>query len=88
MHEGPPEAGTRRVFLGGLAAGTAHRLVPRRRDRAVVGAGRDAEGEPAGGLAGNEDYWSQIQRSFDVDRSWINFNNGGVCPSRPTCWTR
>ena len=35
----------------------------------------------AGGLAGNEDYWSQIQRCFDTDRTLINFNNGGVSPS-------
>ena len=28
-----------------------------------------------------EDFWSQIQRSFDVDRSRINFNNAGICPS-------
>jgi isopenicillin-N epimerase len=32
-------------------------------------------------LASNEDYWSEIQRSFDIDRTIINFNNGGVCPS-------
>ena len=32
-------------------------------------------------LASNEDYWGEIQRSFDNDRSSINFNNGGVCPS-------
>jgi selenocysteine lyase/cysteine desulfurase len=31
--------------------------------------------------AKDEDYWRAIQESFDVDRSLINFNNGGVCPS-------
>ena len=27
------------------------------------------------------DFWASIQRSFTVDRSLINFNNGGVSPS-------
>ncbi len=31
--------------------------------------------------AQDEDYWGQIQRCFDVDRTVINLNNGGVCPS-------
>jgi len=29
----------------------------------------------------NEDYWSEIQRSFSVTRGIINLNNGGVSPS-------
>ena len=32
-------------------------------------------------VAKDEDYWRSIQESFDIDRSLINFNNGGVCPS-------
>ena len=32
-------------------------------------------------LAQDEDYWFEIQRAFDVNRSLINLNNGGVCPS-------
>ena len=32
-------------------------------------------------LATNEDYWGEIERAFDTDRTIINFNNGGVCPS-------
>jgi selenocysteine lyase/cysteine desulfurase len=31
--------------------------------------------------AEDEDYWSQIQRAFSLDRTIVNFNNGGVCPS-------
>ncbi len=80
-HEGPRGAGTRRMFLGGLAAGTAHALFRGDAIARSSGAARDAEGEPAGELAGNEDYWSQIQRCFDADRTLINFNNGGVSPS-------
>ncbi|MGP0068906.1 MAG: aminotransferase class V-fold PLP-dependent enzyme [Isosphaeraceae bacterium] len=79
--EGARKAGTRRGFLGGLAVGTAHALFRRDAIARSFGAGRDAEGEPAGDLAGNEDYWSQIARCFDADRTLINFNNGGVSPS-------
>src|SRR5690606_26578528 len=31
--------------------------------------------------ADDEAYWGEIQRAFDVDRTMINLNNGGVCPS-------
>jgi selenocysteine lyase/cysteine desulfurase len=44
-------------------------------------AGRDARDESDGDLAANEDYWSQIQRCFDTDRTLINLNNGGVSPA-------
>ena len=29
----------------------------------------------------DEDFWSQVQQAFTVDRSMINLNNGGVSPS-------
>ncbi len=32
-------------------------------------------------VAGDEDFWAHIQSAFDVDRSLINLNNGGVSPS-------
>ncbi len=80
--EGRHETGSRRRFLGGLtAAGAAHALFRGDAIARSVGAGRDAQGEPAAALAGNEDYWSQIQRCFDADRTLINLNNGGVSPS-------
>lgn len=31
--------------------------------------------------AEDEAYWGEIQRAFDTDRTMINLNNGGVCPS-------
>ncbi|HEY7544326.1 MAG TPA: aminotransferase class V-fold PLP-dependent enzyme, partial [Blastocatellia bacterium] len=31
--------------------------------------------------AADEDFWREIQQAFTVDRSLINLNNGGVCPS-------
>ena len=82
VREGRDGDGTRRKFLGGLtAAGTAHALFLRDAVARSAGAGRDAAGEPAGELAGNEDYWSQIQHCFDADRTLINLNNGGVSPA-------
>jgi isopenicillin-N epimerase len=32
-------------------------------------------------LAADEDFWAEIQQAFEVDRSLVNLNNGGVCPS-------
>lgn len=31
--------------------------------------------------AEDEDYWMQVQQAFTLDRTFVNFNNGGVCPS-------
>ncbi len=47
----------------------------------VLAAVNDAGTTPAGDLARNEDFWLQIQRAYDVDRSLINLNNGGVAPA-------
>lgn len=32
-------------------------------------------------LAADEDFWEPIQRAFDLDRTWINLNNGGCSPA-------
>ncbi len=47
----------------------------------AAGADKNARECKACELATNEDYWSEIARAFDNDRSVINFNNGGVCPT-------
>jgi selenocysteine lyase/cysteine desulfurase len=39
-----------------------------------------ARGTPSE-IAGDEDFWMQIQEAFTPDRSMINLNNGGVCPA-------
>jgi isopenicillin-N epimerase len=41
---------------------------------------RLTSGDPAA-AADDEAYWGEIQRAFDADRTMINLNNGGVCPS-------
>ena len=49
----------------------------------VIKAGQDAtlNAQSAEEAARNEDFWFEIQRAFSVDRSAINFNNGGVSPA-------
>ena len=32
-------------------------------------------------VARDEDFWTEVARAFTVDRSMVNFNNGGVSPS-------
>jgi selenocysteine lyase/cysteine desulfurase len=42
----------------------------------AIGAGREPHA-----LATDEDYWGEIQRAFDIDRSMVNLNNGGCSPA-------
>jgi isopenicillin-N epimerase len=42
---------------------------------------RRTTGVPADDLAADEDYWREIQQAFTLDRTIVNLNNGGVCPS-------
>ncbi|MEK7711054.1 MAG: aminotransferase class V-fold PLP-dependent enzyme [Planctomycetota bacterium] len=39
------------------------------------------DGASPADLAGNEDFWFEVQQAYDVDRSLLNLNNGGVAPS-------
>ncbi len=72
---------SRRDFMVGLSGGVAAAMFRGDAIARAAGAGKDAAQTPLHELAREEDYWSQIQRAFDVDRSRINFNNGGVAPS-------
>jgi isopenicillin-N epimerase len=40
-----------------------------------------AAGKSAAALASDEDYWSEVARAFDVDRTLVNLNNGGCSPA-------
>ena len=71
---------SRRTFLGGLTGAAAIAFRPDALVRAF-GLEADAGNAPANELAVDEDFWSGIQRCFDVDRTVINFNNGGICPT-------
>ncbi len=44
-------------------------------------AASQSRGRSAEELAGDEDFWREIQLGFTLDRTVINLNNGGVCPS-------
>jgi isopenicillin-N epimerase len=73
---------TRRSFLSALAGSAA--TLPAFRDQAisrVLRASEIAGTRSAAGVAGDEAYWTEIQRAFDVDRTMINLNNGGCSPA-------
>jgi isopenicillin-N epimerase len=80
--------GTRRAFLGrtiGAAgamglAGFASRAAGEELG-AEFAEGLSSFGGTPQEIAANEDYWFQVQQAFSVDRSVVNFNNGGICPS-------
>ena len=75
---------TRRSFVASLAGVGAVAALPgfrptairRLRDSVAVAGSR-----PAAELADDETYWSEIQRAFDLDRTLVNLNNGGCCPT-------
>ena len=73
---------SRRAFLGagttgavGLTAFTNESL-----SRVAAAAARAAE-MSAADLARDETYWREIQQAFTLDRTIVNLNNGGCCPS-------
>ena len=70
----------RRAFMAALAGAAA--LPSFRPDafRRVLGL-RSAGAPASGGAADDEDYWGEIQRAFDCDRTMTNLNNGGCSPT-------
>ena len=74
---------TRRGFL--QTTGTASlAAVAAFRDDGIArldAAARHAGGTSPTDLAADEDYWREIQQAFTLDRTIVNLNNGGVCPS-------
>jgi selenocysteine lyase/cysteine desulfurase len=72
---------TRRSFLratGGTAALAA--FADGGIDR-ILAAGHMVEGASATDVAADENYWREIQQAFTLDRTVVNLNNGGCCPS-------
>jgi len=74
---------TRRAFLQSAgAAGTATVAAFTNHAAArLAAAAPRAAGRPAADLAEDEAYWRNIQDAFTLDRTIINLNNGGCCPS-------
>lgn len=79
---------TRREFLGAMSWPVAAAMVPAcamtrapgpasrvRLDELAAQSGTPEE------IARDESFWFAVQQSFTVDRSLLNLNNGGVCPS-------
>jgi selenocysteine lyase/cysteine desulfurase len=71
---------TRRTFLSTTALGALAAF----RDDGLARtetAARRVEGAAAADVAADETYWREIQQAFTLDRTIINLNNGGCCPS-------
>ena len=68
----------RRGFFAGVAASVAFAC-----DAAshLARAEEVAGGRGVDDLAGLEDYWAEVRRAFDADRTLINLNHGGVAPA-------
>ena len=64
--------------LGGAAALAAFRADALAR---IAEAAKAVAGKPPAAVAGDEAYWAEIARAFDVDRTLINLNNGGCSPA-------
>jgi len=74
---------SRRDFLSGMAA-AGFTSSAAFRDSAVASLFRAnviAGDRTPESVAEDESYWSEIQRAFDVDRTMINLNNGGISPT-------
>lgn len=79
----------RRQFLSTLRAPAAaalaapHLIRPAEWSRSAPERIRDLGATPGSAteVAQDEDFWYEVQRAFSVDRTLVNFNNGGVSPS-------
>ncbi len=72
---------SRRAFMGLAAAASATAAFRDDSLARVVAAGRDTAGLAPEAAAADEAYWREVQQAFTVNRSYVNLNNGGVCPS-------
>ncbi len=76
---------TRRSFLRNAATGAATMAAASFANEEVMARALEAvryvSDRAPEDVAMDEDFWFEIQRSFTVDRTLINLNNGGVSPS-------
>jgi isopenicillin-N epimerase len=75
---------TRRNFLQTFSGLAALGAVATFRDDGIArvfAASRNTASRSADEMATDEDFWREIQNAFTLDRTIINLNNGGVCPS-------
>jgi isopenicillin-N epimerase len=71
---------TRRTFLHSAAAAGGAAVAAFRDDALSRVAAASPRGTNAAS-ADDESYWREIQHAFTLDRTVINLNNGGCCPS-------
>ena len=72
----------RRAFVSTLMrAGIALPVMKETAFRSLQSARAIAGARTAAEVASDEDYWSEIARAFDTDRTLVNLNNGGVSPA-------
>jgi selenocysteine lyase/cysteine desulfurase len=71
----------RTLLFRGMGAAAALPVFRRDTLRRLAAATAAAGPRPAQQLAGDESYWGEIQRAFDVDRTVVNLNNGGCSPA-------
>ena len=74
---------TRRTFLRATGTAGAAAFAAFRNDgmARLEAAERAVQGRGAAEVAGDEHYWREIQQAFTLDRTLVNLNNGGCCPS-------
>ena len=74
---------TRRTFLQatGTAGAAALAAFTDSGLERVQAASRSVAAIGANDVAADENYWREIQQAFTLDRTIINLNNGGCCPS-------
>jgi len=74
----------RRQFLGAIgrpaAAAVAFTALNSLGAHRALAAISEYSGSPEE-IAENESFWFKVQQAYTVDRSLLNLNNGGVCPS-------
>ncbi|HEX6576213.1 MAG TPA: aminotransferase class V-fold PLP-dependent enzyme [Gemmatimonadaceae bacterium] len=72
---------TRRSFVSSMAAFGGAAMFRETAFRSLFKANAIAGDRSPEEVAEDETYWGEIQRAFDTDRTLINLNNGGVCPT-------
>jgi selenocysteine lyase/cysteine desulfurase len=72
---------SRRTFLQALGATSVAAFGRDDLHARVDSAARAVQGRSPVEVAADEDFWREIREAFTLDRTIVNLNNGGVCPS-------
>src|SRR3954462_12625671 len=72
---------TRRAFIAGTTGAAAVAAFTDESLGRLTAAGTRASERSPAEIAADESYWREIQQAFTLDRTIVNLNNGGCCPS-------